>query len=117
MFSAASWLTSSGAAIYLPVGNYSVKAELSGYLASFQAVNIQNENQLVTVVFELDDDDSLNSPPTAPVLLSPIDNAVNQPLTVQLTWNATDPDKGDTLVSDDTFGDTTYRKKCPCHTQ
>ena len=82
----------------LPVGNYSVKAELSGYLASFQAVNIQNENQMVTVVFELDDDDSLNSPPTAPILLSPIDNAVNQPLTVQLTWNATDPDKGDTLV-------------------
>lgn len=82
----------------LPIGNYSVKAELSGYLTTFQAVNIQNENQLVTVVFEMDDDDSLNSPPTTPQLLSPIDNATNLPLTVELTWNSTDPDKSDTLV-------------------
>lgn len=82
----------------LPVGNYSVKAELNGYLTSFQAVNIQDENQLVTVVFEMDDDESLNSPPTAPQLLSPVDNAVSQPLSVQLIWNSTDPDKGDSLT-------------------
>lgn len=81
----------------LPVGNYSVKSELTGYVTNFQAVNIQNQGQLVTIVFEMDDDDSLNSPPTAPVLLSPIDNAVNQPLSVQLTWNATDPDTTDVL--------------------
>jgi TolB protein len=82
----------------IPAGNYSVKAELSGYVSSFQAVNIQNENQVVTIVFEMDDDDSLNSPPSAPTLLSPIDNAVNQPLSVQLSWNATDPDKTDSLT-------------------
>ncbi|MCU7619017.1 carboxypeptidase-like regulatory domain-containing protein [Chryseobacterium sp. PBS4-4] len=82
----------------IPAGNYSVKAELSGYISSFQAVNIQNENQVVTIVFEMDDDDSLNSPPSAPTLLSPIDNAVNQPLSVQLSWNATDPDKTDSLT-------------------
>jgi len=81
----------------MPVGNYSVKAELTGYVLNFQAVNIQNEGQLVTVVFEMDDDDSLNSPPTAPQLLNPIDNAVNQPLTVELTWTATDPDTIDVL--------------------
>lgn len=81
----------------IPIGNYSVKAELNGYLASFQAVNIQGENQTVTIVFEMDDDDSLNSPPTAPVLLSPIDNATAQPLTVELKWNSTDPDTTDVL--------------------
>lgn len=81
----------------MPVGNYSVKAELSGYLTNFQAVNVQNQNQVVTVVFEMDDDESLNSPPTTPVLLSPVDNAVNQPLSVELTWNATDPDTADVL--------------------
>ncbi|ANF49691.1 hypothetical protein A0O34_03665 [Chryseobacterium glaciei] len=81
----------------MPVGNYSVKAELSGYLTNFQAVNVQNQNQVVTVVFEMDDDESLNSPPTTPVLLSPVDNAVNQPLSVELTWNATDPDTTDVL--------------------
>ncbi|MCS4305073.1 MULTISPECIES: carboxypeptidase-like regulatory domain-containing protein [unclassified Chryseobacterium] len=81
----------------MPIGNYSVKAELSGYITSFQSVNMQNQNQLVTVVFEMDDDTSLNSPPTAPQLLSPIDNAVNQPLSVELTWSATDPDTADVL--------------------
>ncbi|MGH1520408.1 carboxypeptidase-like regulatory domain-containing protein [Chryseobacterium sp. JK1] len=81
----------------MPIGNYSVKAELSGYITNFQAVNIQNQNQVVTVVFEMSDDTSLNSPPTAPQLLSPIDNAVNQPLSVELTWNATDPDTTDVL--------------------
>ena len=82
----------------IPAGNYSVKAELSGYVSNFQAVNIQNENQVVTIVFEMDDDESLNSPPSTPTLLSPIDNAVNQPLSVQLSWNATDPDKTDSLT-------------------
>jgi len=51
----------------------------------------------VSVVFEMDDDKSLNSPPTAPVLLSPVDNAVSQPLSVELTWNASDPDTKDEL--------------------
>lgn len=81
----------------LPIGNYSVKCELSGYVTNFQAVNIQNQGQLVTIVFEMNDDDSLNSPPTTPELLSPIDNAVNQPLTVELKWNSTDPDTTDVL--------------------
>lgn len=81
----------------LPIGNYSVKAELSGYVTNFQAVAIQKESQLVTVVFEMEDDESLNSPPTAPVLLSPVDNAVNQPLNIELKWNATDPDSTDVL--------------------
>ncbi len=81
----------------MPVGNYSVKAELSGYLATFQAVNIQKKDQVVTMVFELDDDNSLNTAPTTPELLSPTDNSVNQPLTVELTWNSTDPDTDDVL--------------------
>lgn len=81
----------------MPVGNYSVKAELSGYLTTFQAVNIQKKDQIVTIVFELDDDTSLNTAPTTPQLLSPTDNSVNQPLTVELTWNSTDPDADDVL--------------------
>lgn len=81
----------------MPIGNYSLKAELSGYITSFQSVNMQNQNQVVTVVFEMDDDTSLNSPPTTPQLLSPIDNAINQPLSVELTWSATDPDTADVL--------------------
>ncbi|UOU98500.1 carboxypeptidase-like regulatory domain-containing protein [Chryseobacterium daecheongense] len=81
----------------IPVGNYSVKAELTGYVTTFQGVNIQNQDQVVTIVFEMDDDTSLNTPPTTPQLLSPTDNSVNQPLTVELTWNSTDPDTDDVL--------------------
>jgi hypothetical protein len=34
-----------------------------------------------------------NKAPTAPVLVSPSDNATNQPLEVNLAWTATDPEK------------------------
>ena len=81
----------------IPIGNYSVKAELSGYLANFTSVNIQKQNQLVTIVFELEDDESLNSPPTKPELISPTDNSEGHPLSVELTWNSTDPDSLDVL--------------------
>lgn len=81
----------------IPIGNYSVKAELSGYLANFTSINFQTQNQLVTIVFEMEDDESLNSSPTIPELLSPIDNSENQPLSVELTWNSTDPDSLDVL--------------------
>ncbi len=81
----------------VPVGNYSVKAEISGYLNNFQAANVQNSAQVITVVFEMDDDTSLNTAPSIPELLSPIDNAENQPLTVELSWKSTDPDSLDVL--------------------
>jgi len=81
----------------IPIGDYSVRAELMGYLTSFQGVSLKNNAQVVSVVFELSDDDSLNSPPSVPILLSPVDNAVNQPLSVDLSWNATDADSLDVL--------------------
>lgn len=81
----------------IPVGDYSVKAELTGYVATFQSAKIQNENQVVTIIFEMSDDDSLNSPPSTPTLLSPTDNAQNQPLSVELKWDCTDPDASDVL--------------------
>lgn len=81
----------------MPIGNYSVKAELTGFLTNFLSVNMQSQSQIVTVVFEMDDDESLNTAPTVPILLSPTDNSENQPLEVELTWNTTDPDTLDVL--------------------
>lgn len=81
----------------IPLGDYSVRAELAGYLTSFQGINLKNTNQVVTLVFEMNDDDSLNSPPSVPVLLSPVDNAVDQPLSIDLTWDSTDADSLDIL--------------------
>lgn len=82
----------------VPLGEYSVKAELTGYITTYQAVSVKNESQVVSVIFELSDDNSQNTPPSAPVLLSPIDNAVDQPLNVELTWSSTDADKNDSLT-------------------
>jgi len=81
----------------VPIGDYSVRAEMSGYLASLQGVNIKNDQQTVSVVFEMSDDTSSNSAPTIPQLISPIDNAVDQPLAVDLSWTSTDPDSTDVL--------------------
>ena len=81
----------------IPLGDYSVRAELTGYLTSFQGVSFKNNEQTVSVVFEMSDDDSLNSSPSVPVLLSPVDNAVYQPLAVDLTWDCNDADSLDVL--------------------
>ncbi|MBD8018185.1 carboxypeptidase-like regulatory domain-containing protein [Kaistella pullorum] len=81
----------------IPVGEYSLRAELSGYVTTLQGISIKNGGQNVSVVLEMSDDESLNSPPSAPVLLSPTDNAVDQPLSVDLSWSATDPDSLDVL--------------------
>ncbi len=80
----------------IPLGDYSVKAELTGYLATFQGVNVKTEGT-VTLVFEMSDDNSLNSPPSVPQLLTPSDLSDNQPTSVNLTWASTDPDSADSL--------------------
>lgn len=81
----------------IPLGDYSVKAVLTGYLDSFQGINLKTETNNVSIVFELADDNSLNSPPSTPQLLTPTDNAAEQPIAVNLTWNASDPDTKDIL--------------------
>lgn len=80
----------------VPLGDYSVKAELTGYLSTFQGVNVKTDVG-VSVVFELSDDNSLNSPPSVPQLLTPADQSDNQPTSVTLTWASTDPDPADSL--------------------
>lgn len=75
-----------------PIGDYSVKAEYSGYVTNYQGINLKNDGQIVSVVFEMSDDSSLNSSPSIPILVSPADNAVEQPLSLNLSWTCTDPD-------------------------
>ncbi|MDQ0475820.1 carboxypeptidase-like regulatory domain-containing protein [Chryseobacterium sp. MDT2-18] len=80
----------------VPLGDYSLKAELTGYLSTFQGVNVKTQDG-ISVVFEMSDDNSLNSPPSVPILLTPVDQSVDQPTSVNLTWSSTDPDAGDSL--------------------
>lgn len=80
----------------VPLGDYSLKAELTGYLSTFQGINVKTEDG-ISVVFELSDDNSLNSPPSVPILLAPLDQSENQPTSVNLIWSCTDPDPADSL--------------------
>lgn len=84
----------------VPLGDYSLKAELTGYVSTFKGVNLKTSNQNVEVIFELGDDASFNSPPSIPELLTPVDNAVEQPVNITFTWSSTDPDAGDVLKYD-----------------
>lgn len=77
----------------VPVGEYSVQAEITDFLTAFEPANVI-ANQEINVVFELDPSSSLNSPPSTPQLLSPEDNSTEIPVQVELVWSssATDSD-------------------------
>ncbi|MDN3724626.1 carboxypeptidase regulatory-like domain-containing protein [Aequorivita sp. SDUM287046] len=75
----------------IPVDDYSVQAELSGYAAGFEATAV-TEGQTAAVSFELSLANSDNNPPTIPILISPEDGAVDLPLEVQFIWEASDPE-------------------------
>lgn len=84
----------------VPNGDYTVKAELEGYVLKVEPANLKNQDQTVNIVFEMEDDKSLNSPPSVPQLLSPTDNTTDQPLSLMLSWRSADPDKQDSLTYD-----------------
>ncbi len=75
----------------VPTGQYSVQAEVEGYLTSFEAANVQDA-ATVNVVFELEIETAGNKPPNQPLLLSPSDNQQDVPLNVELVWTASDPE-------------------------
>lgn len=81
----------------IPIGDYSVKAELDGYVTKAQGISLKTANQEASILIELLDDKTLNSPPSVPQLLNPTDNATNQSLTINFSWECTDADANDVL--------------------
>src|SRR5690606_35331837 len=81
----------------LPLGDFSVRAELKGYVTEYQAITISEYEQKVQIVFEMITDKSLNSPPTVPVLIAPKNLSTNLVNNVELEWDATDIDKDELL--------------------
>jgi hypothetical protein len=72
-------------------GEYAFEAKKNGYLAKFEGVTV-NAGSVSEVVFELEISTSDNRPPQIPILTTPVDNADNQSVNLNLTWTATDPD-------------------------
>ncbi|PKV52537.1 carboxypeptidase-like protein [Aquimarina sp. MAR_2010_214] len=76
----------------VPSGDYSLSGQRDGLLAVFEAITILTDKEL-EVVLEMDIATATNRPPEAATLVTPIDNAVDQPLEVKLVWSAKDPDQ------------------------
>lgn len=74
------------------VGQYSFEAQKDNYIAKFESATVNVDNT-TNIVFELKLLTTNNKPPTAPVLVSPTDNTLNQSLELNLSWTATDPEK------------------------
>ncbi len=72
-------------------GNYSVQAQIDGFLSSFKAANVVT-GQTSNVVFELQVSTANNRPPLPPVLIAPADNEILQNIEANFLWSASDPD-------------------------
>lgn len=81
----------------LPVGDYSVRAELEGYVTEVKPINITQVDQTVSLVFEMVTDETLNQPPTTPLLISPENLATNQLNDLTLKWSSSDVDEDDLI--------------------
>jgi hypothetical protein len=72
-------------------GDYSVSTIKEGYLTNFEPATV-TIGLAVNVIFEMDDETALNRPPSTPLLISPIDGAEEQELSVELIWSSKDPE-------------------------
>lgn len=101
-------------------GDYSVSATKENYLTAFEPATVTTDLS-VNVLFEMEDDNALNRPPSTPNLISPIDASENLELSVEFTWESTDPeedeityrieiknDYDDTVIKVDSISNTSY---------
>ena len=79
------------------VQTYSVQAELSGYVTTFESVTVV-EDEASTVAFEMITSNANNQPPTTPILAFPEDLATEVSLEVEFAWESSDPDTNDELT-------------------
>ncbi|WP_235016268.1 carboxypeptidase regulatory-like domain-containing protein [Aquimarina sp. AU474] len=78
----------------VPAGDYSLSAQREGLLAVFEGITVIPDVEL-EVVFEMDIETAGNRPPNAATLVTPVDNAVEVPLDIELVWSISDPDDDD----------------------
>lgn len=73
-------------------GDYSVSATKEDYLTTFEAATVTKDLE-VNVIFEMEDNNALNKPPSTPILHTPEDGSENLELSVELVWSSLDPDE------------------------
>lgn len=82
----------------VPIGDYSLSAEKEGLLAHFEGVTILTDKE-IELVIEMEEETANNKPPETPTLITPLDNAQDQPLNVALIWSSTDPDEDELIYT------------------
>ena len=75
----------------VPINDYSIQAEKDGFLTQFEGITVLEEST-INVIFEMNLATSTNRSPNMPVLSTPSNNAIDQPINVQLIWSGSDPD-------------------------
>nr|WP_299522819.1 carboxypeptidase regulatory-like domain-containing protein [uncultured Lutibacter sp.] len=73
-------------------GDYSVSVAKEDYLTSYKPATVTADLE-VNVIFEMEDNNALNKPPSTPVLITPEDGSENLELSVELIWRSLDPDE------------------------
>jgi len=82
----------------LVAGDYSVEASKDELLTNFQGVTVISGTS-VNVVFEMADDDSNNTEPSSPMLISPSDFSNNNEINLTFEWSAIDADEDPLIYS------------------
>lgn len=73
------------------VGQYSFEAQKENYISKFEAATVLI-NGSTSLVFELKLSTSDNKSPSSPVLVLPVDTAIDQNLQLDLSWTSSDPE-------------------------
>lgn len=79
-------------------GQYSVQAELDGYVTAFEASRVE-EGKVNNIVFELEVSTLNNQPPLSPALVSPADNSKELPTDVSFLWTSGSNDDDDLVYT------------------
>jgi len=74
------------------VGDYSFQAKKEGYITKYEAATVTKDAN-TEIVFEIELSTSDNKPPNTPQLVSPVNNAINQNIQVEVSWTCTDPEE------------------------
>lgn len=82
-----------------PVGNYNISAAKFGYTKNTISINVKEDvisQAVIYMAVKVDD----NVAPNAPTNPIPENASINQPVKLNLSWTASDPNENDTLFYD-----------------
>lgn len=83
----------------IAAGDYTISITKNDYAKNAVSVQVR-DGETTSPTIMLNKSVSNNIPPNEPSTPSPNDNAVNQPVSLSLSWFASDPNKTDTLLFD-----------------